>query len=307
MDGSSLNMVVDNLVDYNSPWSSSSYILGRTKVEFSDLIQMYTYEKERELLTDSVAKLRDKFSNNNGSSLLNYKFAGGMPNCSPNYCHEDWFREKSDSNLHTNKPLLFQQISAPVVQNVIDFIDILSEPHNITNNAFSSYEPFQRLIILEIFIFIVKKFAYKNTNEMLLYAKDKLGASGLSESEYLDLINSVDTKHSVHIIPRRHGKTKLFSIVLAAVIVCLRSIKVAYICHSSKLISATFQDVVESVEIIAQIINCNRLKRRQEPIIVLKIKDKKISTHIKKLEQPSQIEFIILHNALVCMSKKIAQ
>lgn len=293
----------NELIRHNSPWSSTSCILGRIEVEFSGLIHMYAHEKEREIIKQLIDQKRKTSSINNEKSLIEYKYAGGVSDCSPNYIHSGWFKENGTPCSNTNKILLSTQLSVCEVENLIDFLDILCKPGIIIHDASFLYEPFQRLIILEVFVFIVKKFAYRNTNELFLYAKDKLGVSGMSEREYFELIELVDKKHSVHIIPRRHGKTKLFSIVMAAAIICLRSIKVAYICHSSKLISATFQDIVESVEIITRFINEKRLERQQNPVSVLKLKDKKITTRINA-DQPSQIEFIILHNALVSMNKK---
>jgi uncharacterized protein YqgV (UPF0045/DUF77 family) len=292
----------NELIRYNSPWSSTSCILGRIGVEFSGLIHMYAHEKEREIIKQLIDQKR-KNSSIIYDSLIEYKYAGGVSECSPNYIHSDWFKENDTHCSNSNKLLLTTQLSVCEVENLIDFLDVLCNPGIIMHDASFLYEPFQRLIILEVFVFIVKKFAYRNTNELFLYAKDKVGVSGLSEREYFELVEYVDKKHSVHIIPRRHGKTRIFSIVMAAAIICLRSIKVAYICHSSKLISATFQDIVESVEIITRIINEKRLNRQQNPVSVLKLKDKKITTLID-LHQPSQIEFIILHNALVSMNKK---
>lgn len=298
-----------SLERHNPYWNTTSWILGRTEVEFSTLLQFYAHEKEKQILQTLICKNRTEHYVQPNYDFIPHNYANGI-NYTKNttYQNIDWFVDnetvtEQDNISKANRNILFAPLASEQVNGLIDFITIISKPQTIVSNNSFLYEPFQKLLILEIFTFLVKKLTPNYTNEMLIFAKDKLGLCNLTEYEFNNLINFTDKKHSVHIIPRRHGKTKILSMILATALMCLKSIKLAYICHASKLISATYRDIVDAIETITHLVNAKRFDVSTQPITTTKIKDKSIhsytclSDNVKK--QMSEIEFIILHNALV--------
>lgn len=299
-----------SLERHNPYWYTTSWILGRTEVEFSSLLQFYAHEKEKQLLQGLIYHQRVDNYRQTNADFISHNYANGINYIkSTTYHNTDWFVGNETVTEHdniskANKNILLAPLASEEVNGLIDFITIISKPKKIMSNNTFLYEPFQKLLILEIFTFLVKKLTPNYTNELLIFAKDKLGLCNLTEQEFSNLINFIDKKHSVHIIPRRHGKTKILSMILATALVCLKSIKLAYICHASKLISATYRDIVDAMETISHLVNAKRLEVNAQPITTTKIKDRNIhsyytcsSDNVKK--SMSQIEFIILHNALV--------
>jgi len=162
------------------------------------------------------------------------------------------------------------------------------------NTAFSKdgmpFQPFQNLMIMDLLFYLIMRVCPTEMDNIIHHCKGLLGLKNITTEEIRTMKKQFSIKHSTYIIPRRHGKTSMFTFLMAATVLFIEDIRIGYGCHRCKPLQETF--------VAAKNVMRN-LQEKFRELRELKINTKqgeRIHSHNKKTGGSSTILFISLQN-----------
>jgi hypothetical protein len=107
-----------------------------------------------------------------------------------------------------------------------------------TKTAFSkdgvAFQPFQNLVVMDFLFYLIQKICPTEMDDIIQRCKRSLSLHDVTTEEIRAMKERFSIKHSVYIIPRRHGKTSLFTVLMAASVLFIDNIVIGYGCHRSR-------------------------------------------------------------------------
>lgn len=124
--------------------------------------------------------------------------------------------------------------------NFLDFVQLFHEMAEVDN---IEYEPFQKSMFNEVFVFLINKEMFIS-KAMLLACCKKYTAFELLPTSIEAICEYYSHKYSINIIPRRQGKTMACTNIIAARLLSKKPIKIGYFSHTKFLATSVYQQVM---------------------------------------------------------------
>lgn len=140
----------------------------------------------------------------------------------------------------------------PYERRVIRWIDAVRNPMMSLGRSDATFQPFQNLMVLDVLYYLISVKCPSSLHRVLLTCKGQLGWHNLTVEDTERLRRKLQVKHSVYIIPRRHGKTAMLTGMMAATLLFMDNITVAYGCHRSQPLVETYNSTLRVIETIME-------------------------------------------------------
>lgn len=170
-----------------------------------------------------------------------------------------------------------------------------------TKIAFSkhgvAFQPFQNLVVMDFLFYLIQKSCPTEMDQILYLCKRPLSLHDVTTEEIRAMKERFSVKHSVYIIPRRHGKTSMFTALMAATVLFIDNIVIGYGCHRQRPLQEAYIGTANTVRNIRE--RCCELHG-------LKMKTRKgetIRTYNKESQSSSSILFLSLQNDKVLVTQ----
>lgn len=169
-----------------------------------------------------------------------------------------------------------------------------------TKTAFSKdgvpFQPFQNLMVMDFLFYLISTTCPTEMDNIIHRCKRALSLQDVTTDEIRAMKDRFSIKHSVYIIPRRHGKTSMFAALMAATVLFIDNIRIGYGCHRRKPLEEAFSATNNVIR---------NIRGRFGELDALKVTTRRgeiINVHRKETKSWSNILFIPLQNDKVTFS-----
>lgn len=156
-----------------------------------------------------------------------------------------------------------------------------------------AFQPFQNLITMDFLVYLTQKVCPTELDDVIYQCKGLLGLNDITSDEIREIQRRYSVKHSVYIVPRRHGKTSLLIALIAATVLFVENIVIGYGCHRLMPLQDAYMYTLDTVRKMRAMYGEGSMK-------VMTTKNKSIRLHNKDTRAWSSILFILLQNDKVC-------
>jgi hypothetical protein len=174
---------------------------------------------------------------------------------------------------------------------LVSWVNAVRDTETVFSTNGMPFQPFQNLIVMDFLFYLIMKLCPTEVDVIIHRCKRALSLQDVTTEEIRAMLDRFSIKHSVYIIPRRHGKTSMFTALMAATVLFVDNIVIGYGCHRSKPLQETYIATVNTVR---------RIRERSDELSRLKVKTRKGETiHVynnHETQSTSSILFISLQN-----------
>lgn len=142
------------------------------------------------------------------------------------------------------------RVLSPEACSLLSWINAIRDPLKTLGRDSVPYQPFQKMMIMDFMFYLTQKICPTETDPIIHQCKNILGLHNLTTEEIRAMKDLFSVKHSVYIIPRRHGKTSMFTALMATTILFVPNISIGYGCHRKKALKEAYKatlDVLSSI------------------------------------------------------------
>lgn len=183
---------------------------------------------------------------------------------------------------------------SPEALALLAWVKAVRDPLIVFSKKDVSFQPFQNLMVMDFLFYLIQKTCPTEMDQVLHHCKKSLSLHNLTAEEIRTMKVRFSIKHSVYIIPRRHGKTSMFTALMAATVLFIDDIKIGYGCHRKRALKEAYKS---TLDVIRNIMDCAQLEKIQ----IKKVTDESISARNNEAHRWSSILFLPLQSDKVCM------
>lgn len=159
------------------------------------------------------------------------------------------------------------------------------------------YQPFQNLMVMDFLFYLIQRTCPTEMDEIIHHCKRSLSLHDVTTEEIRAMKEKFSIKHSVYIIPRRHGKTSMFTALMGATVLFIDKIVIGYGCHRKKALKEAFKT---TLDVMSNIQRCAHLDKTR----IQTLAGESIRVRNQDTQQSSSILFISLQNDKVHVNTK---
>lgn len=175
---------------------------------------------------------------------------------------------------------------------LVSWVNAIKDPSTVFGKKKVPFQPFQNLMIMDFLFFLIQRACPTEMDEIIHRCKKTLGLHDVTTQEIRAMKERFSIKHSVYIIPRRHGKTSMFTALMATTVLFVDNIVIGYGCHRKRALKEAFNSTLDVVSKIRRCGNLNGV--RIQPLA-----GERIGVRNKETQRSSSILFIPLQNDMV--------
>ena len=177
--------------------------------------------------------------------------------------------------------------------DILSWVKVIRDPSIVFSKKDVSFQPFQNLMVMDFLFYLIQKTCPTEMDQVLHRCKQSLSLHNLTAEGIRTMKARFSIKHSVYIIPRRHGKTSMFTALMAATVLFIDDIVIGYGCHRKRALKEAYKS---TLDVIKNIRGCAELDKIQ----MKKVADEAICARNSDAHRWSSILFIPLQNDKVC-------
>lgn len=181
---------------------------------------------------------------------------------------------------------------SPRALSIVSWIDCVRDTTLVFSKKDAQFQPFQNLVVMDFLFYLIQRVCPTELDDIIHHRKRTLGLHDVTTEEIRNMKKRYSFKHSVYIVPRRHGKTSFFVALIGIAILFVENIIIGYGCHRKSALK-------EAYEHSKNVVQNTKYKKKKNELQNVKVsfeKGEKISTHNEDSESRSWILFIILQN-----------
>ena len=172
---------------------------------------------------------------------------------------------------------------------LVSWVNAIKAPLTVFGKGNMPYQPFQNLMIMDFLFYLIQRACPTEMDEIIHHCKRALSLHDVTSEEIRAMKKRVSTKHSVYIIPRRHGKTSMFAALMASTVLFVDNIVIGYGCHRKRALKEAFST---TLDVMLNIRRCNNLNGTRTETLA----GERIRVRNKETQISSSILFIPLQN-----------
>lgn len=178
---------------------------------------------------------------------------------------------------------------SPNASALLSWVDAIRDPLTVFGKANMPYQPFQNLMVMDFLFYLIQRECPTEMDEIIHRCKRELSLHGVTTEEIRAMKERVSIKHSVYIIPRRHGKTAMSTALMATTVLFVEDIVIGYGCHRKRALKEAFKT---TLNVVLNIRKRNKLDGTRIETLAGEL----IRVRNKETQRSSSILFIPLQN-----------
>ena len=178
---------------------------------------------------------------------------------------------------------------SPNASAIVSWVYAVKDPLTVFGKKNMPYQPFQNLIIMDCLFYLIEKKCPTEMDKIIHICKRVLSLPYVTSEEIRAMKERVSSNHSVYIIPRRHGKTSMFTALMAMTVLFVENIVIGYGCHRKRAVMEVFSATLDALLKI-------RRRHKVPGTRVQKLAGQIIRVRNKETQSSSSILFIPLTN-----------
>ena len=179
------------------------------------------------------------------------------------------------------------------VRSIFEWVNLIKLYVGRNRNNTLRFESFQKRMIMQAVYFIAKIKCPRMEKDLTLVLNHIFDVTDFESIDQRSVVDSNQNKIAAAVVPRRHGKSFIVSIILASCLLSIRCVTLSYISPIFKLNSDKFDEVSS----ILREMNSLTEHAIDPQMIVANKQTKTISVYHDGLKQAaSSLSFVCCHN-----------
>lgn len=173
---------------------------------------------------------------------------------------------------------------------ILSWINAIRDPLTLFGKEDMPFQPFQNMMVMDFLIYLIQRTCPTEIDEIIHQCKRTLSLPDVTTEEIRVIKERFSIKHSVYIIPRRHGKTSMFTALMATTVLFVDNIAIGYGCHRKMALKEAYKTTLDVMSNIK--ISCNLGAIR----LVETLAGERIRVRNHETQKWSSILFVSLQN-----------
>lgn len=180
------------------------------------------------------------------------------------------------------------RVFSPEASAMVSWINAVRDTKTTFSKDGVAFQPFQNLLVMDFMFYLIQKICPTELDDIIHLCKRSLSLHHVTTEEIRAMKERFSIKHSVYIIPRRHGKTSMVTALMAATVLFIENIVIGYGCHRKGPLEEAFFATTKAVR---------NIRERFVELARLKVKTRAGKTiRAYNKQSASSILFISLQN-----------
>ena len=178
---------------------------------------------------------------------------------------------------------------SPNARSLLSWVKAVRDPLVVFSKKDVSFQPFQTLMVMDFLFYLIQKTCPTEMDQVMHHCKKTFSLPNLTTQEIRTMKDRFSIKHSVYIIPRRHGKTSMFTALMAATVLFIDDIVIGYGCHRKRALKEAYRNTLDIIRNIRESAGLEKIKMKS-------LADEAIRARNNEAHTWSSILFIPLQN-----------